>query len=238
MKVWISFKTLKTKNSKRVVFGYLNINAINNKFDQLKYIIKNNIDVLIVNETKLHSSFPNGQFSIDGLAKPFHRDRNNNGGGVMIFVRSDITSKEIKVNFLCSDIECSFIELNIRKVKWLVVGFYYPPSKNDEYYFCNLSKVLDSLNSNYEKFLLIGDFNSEDHEIEISSFLNNHEAKNIVKEKTCFKSVLKPLYVYLFITNSPKSFQHTQSFPCGVSDHHNVILTVLKNISLESKNLI
>ena len=53
--------------------------------------------------------------------------------------------------------------------------------------------------------------------------------KNIVKEKTCFKSVLNPLCVDFFITNSPKSFQHTHSFPCGLSDRHNLVDTVLKN---------
>ena len=127
----------------------------------------------------------------------------------MIFVRDDIPSKEIKVSFLPADVECLFMELNIRKVEWLVVGCYHPLSQNADHYFCNLSKVLDSLNSNCEKFLLIGDFSSEDHEIEIPSFQNNHEAKTIVKEKTCFKSVLNLLYIDLFITNSPKSFQHT-----------------------------
>ena len=88
---------------------------------------------------------------------------------------------------------------------------------------------MDSLNSNYEKFLLVGDFNSEDHETEITNFLNNHEAKNIVKQKTCFKNVFNPSCVDLFITNSPKSFQHTHSFSCSLSDHHKFVLTVLKN---------
>ena len=69
------------------------------------------------------------------------------------------------------------LEINIRKTKWLIVGCYHPPSQNDNYFFYNLSKALDSLNSNYEKFLLVGDFNSEDHETEITNFLNNHEAK-------------------------------------------------------------
>ena len=110
----------------------------------------------------------------------------------MIFVRDDIPTKEIKINFLPSDIECLFIEMNIRKTKWLIVGCYHPPSQNDNYFFHNLSKALDSLNSNYEKFLLVGDFNSEDHETEITNFLNNHEAKNIVKQKTCFNNILIP----------------------------------------------
>ena len=209
-----SLKNLKIKNSNRLVFGNLNINTINNKFEQLKHIIKNNVDVSVVTETKLDSSFPLGQF----------------GRGVMIFVRDDIPSKEIKISFLPSDIECLFIEINIRKTKWLIVDCYHPPSQNDNYFFYDLSKVLDSLNSNYEKFLLVGDLNSEDHETEITNFLNNHEAKNIVKQKTCFKNVFNPSCVDLFITNSPKSFQHTLSFSCGLSDHHNFVLAVLKNI--------
>ena len=61
-----------------------------------------------------------------------------------------------------------------------------PPLQNHDYYFCNLSKVLDSLNYDFEKFKLNGDFNSEDHETEIFSFINKHEAKNIVKEKKVF----------------------------------------------------
>ena len=116
----------------------------------------------------------------------------------MIFVKDDIPLKEIKVNFLPSDVECLFIELNVRKVKWLIVDCYHLPSQNDDYYFCSLSKVLDSLNTNYEKFLLIEDFNSEDHEIEIS-FLNNHKAKNIVKEKMfqkCFKLLMLGSFYY------------------------------------------
>ena len=183
-----------------------------------------------VTETKLDSSFPSGQFSIDGFAKQFCGDRNKNVSGAMIFVRDGIPSKEIEVNFRPSYLECLFIELNIRKEKWLVVVCYHPSSQKDDYYFCNFSKVLDSLNSNFENLLLVGDFNSEDHEIEISSFVNNHEAKNIVKEKTCFKSVLNPSCVDLFVTNNPKSLQHTHGFPCALSDHHNLVVTVLKNI--------
>ena len=119
----------------------------------------------------------------------------------------------------------------------MVAGCYHPPSQNHDDYFCNLSKVLDSLNSNYEKFLLIADFNSENHEIEISSFLNNHEVKNIVRKKRFFKSVLNPWCVDFFITNSPKTFQHTNSFPCGLSDHHNLVASFEKYLC-QAKNLI
>ena len=48
----------------------------------------------------------------------------------------------------------------------MVVAWFLSPSQNDDYYFNNV-KVLDSLNSNYDKFLLIDGFYSEGHQIEI-----------------------------------------------------------------------
>ena len=44
-----------------------------------------------------------------------------------------------------------------------------------------------------------------------------------------FQEHFKSLCVDLFITNSPKSFQHIHGFSCGLSDHHNFVVTVLKN---------
>ena len=145
MRTSSSLQTLKTKNSKRLISRNSNINAINNKFEQLKYIIKNNIDVLIVIETKLDFSFPSSQISRDEFAQPFPRDRNKNRCGVMTFVRYDIPSKEIEVT---SDVECLSIELNIRKVKWLVAGCYHSPSQNGDYYSAILVKYW--INSNFK----------------------------------------------------------------------------------------
>ena len=48
---------LKLKNVNRLVIGHLNINPLSGKFDQLKVVIKNNIDILIVTETKIDLSF-------------------------------------------------------------------------------------------------------------------------------------------------------------------------------------
>ena len=61
---------------------------------------------MIATETKTDSSFPSGKFSINGFAKPFCRDKNKDGGGVMIFLIDDIPSNYIKVNFLPSDVKC------------------------------------------------------------------------------------------------------------------------------------
>ena len=52
--------------------------------------------------------------------------------------------------------------------------------------------------------------------------------KNIVSEKTCFKSKSSPSYIDFFITNSPNSFQNTSTITTGLSDFHKMVITVLK----------
>ena len=61
------------------MIAHLNINHISNKFDSLKEIIKNNIDILAISETKINLSFPNSMFDIEGYSLPFRSDRDLNG---------------------------------------------------------------------------------------------------------------------------------------------------------------
>ena len=69
---------------------------------------------MVISETKLDESFSNGQFKIPGYALPFRLDRNQFGGGIMVFVREDIPSRVLSLN---KSIESLFIELNFRKKK-------------------------------------------------------------------------------------------------------------------------
>ena len=71
----------------RLIIGNLNINSISNKFDQLKLFVQGKVDILIVTETKLDSTFATSQFPIDGYSEPYRFDRNRNGGGVLIYIR-------------------------------------------------------------------------------------------------------------------------------------------------------
>ena len=64
-------RNLKLKNINRLVLGHLNINSLAGKFDQLKALIKRNIDIFVLAKTKIDSSFPKAQFRIDGFSIPF-----------------------------------------------------------------------------------------------------------------------------------------------------------------------
>ena len=68
----------------------MNINSIRNKFSSLKELVSNNIDVLVIEETKLDDTFPAKSFVIPGYKEPFRKDQNAYGGGIMVFIREDI----------------------------------------------------------------------------------------------------------------------------------------------------
>ena len=48
-----------------------------------------------------------------------------------------------------------------------------------------------------------------------NNFLFDYDAKNIVSERTCFKSKDNPSCIDLFIKNSPNSFQNTSKITTG-----------------------
>ena len=84
----------RAKNCDKVIIATLNLNSLPNKFSSLAEIISNNIDILVIEETKIDESFPEGQFLIPGYKKPYRKDRNRNGGGIIVYVREDIPSKK------------------------------------------------------------------------------------------------------------------------------------------------
>ena len=68
----------------------------------------------------------------------------------------------------------------------------------------------------------------QENETIFSEFLNAYNAKNIVKNKTCFKSIENLSCVDLIITDKPGSLQHTNVFETDISDHHKLVSTVMK----------
>ena len=53
--------------------------------------------------------------------------------------------------------------------------------------------------------------------------------KRLGKDPTCFKNPNNPSCIDLFLTNVIRSFQEAQAFETGLSDFHNIVVTVLKS---------
>ena len=60
-------KKLRIRNPNKIIIGYLNINSLPNEFEQLKDIVMQYIDILVLTETNLDDTFPTAQFLVNGF---------------------------------------------------------------------------------------------------------------------------------------------------------------------------
>ena len=116
------------------------------------------------------------------------------------------------------DIASIFIEINLFKLGGFFCGCYHQPSQSDQYFSENIGKALDKYSEPYDKFMLVGDINTEESKPCLPQFFSEYNAKNIVN--TCFKNALNPSCNDLFITNSSLSFQNTIAISNRLSDFH------------------
>ena len=233
--VSLILKKIRIENINRVIISHLNVNFFAVKIDSIRTIVSGNIDIMVFSETKIDASYPTTQLKIDGFKKPYRLDRNAFGGGILIYVRQDIPSNQLKNHNFADNIEGIFIEINLRKSKWLIFGTYHPPTQNNKFYFDNIGRALDFYTQKYDKILLAGDFNAEENEVILSNFMQLYDLRNLVKENTCFKSVDNPSCVDLFLTNCSRAFQNTIAISTGISDVHKMIITVLKTTFKKAK---
>ena len=74
-------------------------------------MLHNNLNILLISETKIDPPFPTTQFQIEGHTT--HRlDRNVNGGGILLYIREDIPS-----TLLNSDMFVKSIYIEIRTIQ-------------------------------------------------------------------------------------------------------------------------
>ena len=121
-----------------------------------------------------------------------------------------------------------FVEINVRRKKWLI-GFSYNPNKTFiSAHLKEIGKNLDIYSLKYDNFILLGNLNSEPKEQFVKDFCQVYNCKNIVKGNTCFKSLANPSCIDLFITNRPACFQGSMTIETGLSDFHKMSLSVMK----------
>ena len=91
-----------------------------NKFEFLKPVVADSVDILAIAETKIDGTFKTSQFLLDGFSKPVLLDQNQHGGGLLIYAREGVPLKELSVYKLPKDIECGMIVISLKKQNWLL----------------------------------------------------------------------------------------------------------------------
>ena len=88
---------LSKEHQNNPIIGYLNINSLRNKINDLRKICrKTEIHVLCIDETKLDESFPDAQFHIEGYQYlAYRKDLDKNGGGKIVYAKEGLITKRM-----------------------------------------------------------------------------------------------------------------------------------------------
>ena len=78
-----------------------------------------------------------------------------------------------------------YVEINLRKTKWLLCCSFNPSRCKIDFHLENLNRRLALHSSNYEHFIIIGDFNVEANDSAISVLSDTYGLKRLIKEPTC-----------------------------------------------------
>ena len=82
---------------------------------------------------------------------------------------------------------------------------------------------------NYDNLILLGDFNAGNSDLSLNEFCGMYTLKHLITEPTCYKNQNNPSIIDIILTNRKRSFHDSQTIETGLSDHHKMIITVLKS---------
>lgn len=118
--------------SKGLKIGHLNIQGLQNKFDQVDLMLNdsgNEIHIFGLSETKLRDFHPDSAFNIKNYQlfrkdRFISRERREQGGGIIVYVRNGVKA-ERRQDLEKKEIECVWLEVYQKNSKSFLVGILY-----------------------------------------------------------------------------------------------------------------
>ena len=138
----------------------------------------------MISETKLEATFPENQFFIQGYSTVYRLDRNDKGGGIMLFVKDDIITFPLDRYSFPEGFEAFCIELNLRKKKWLIFCIYKPHNRFIKHHLKELGKAIEFYSKTYGN-IIMSDFNAKPN---LASFCTFYNFKSLISKSTCYKN--------------------------------------------------
>ena len=112
----ITLGELRKKHPNNLTLGYININSVRHKLQDLFEFVNKTINIVANAETKINAKFPSSQFLIEGMKKPYRLDITDKSGGHLVYVDQNISSVQIYPKSLkSSGIQTVVLEIKSQK---------------------------------------------------------------------------------------------------------------------------
>ena len=79
----------------------------------LREVVIENVAILAIAETEIDESFPTAQFLLVGYHSPYRLDKSPKSGGIPVYVKSSIPSRQLNFPDLPYKIQAIPFELNL-----------------------------------------------------------------------------------------------------------------------------
>lgn len=206
-----------------------NINSVIGKRVELENVIDSlKPDIIILTETKINDNIQDPEFIDDNAYKIFRKDRNREGGGVLIAISRKYDS--IRVSELETECEIVWAKVTIKGRNTLYVCAYYRPDISDEASLEQFDISLARATGMNNAYLIIGgDLNFPSWHWPTMSLKEyprypklHHNFINLLADHGLEQVVLEPTRgdntLDLFITNHPQLVPRVEVRQ-GLSDH-------------------
>ena len=209
---------------------HLNVASLISKIDEIKQILMNReFDVICLNETKIDCNIPN-KFFISKYYKCIRRDRTNNGGGILIYIKKEysILKQEASLDF-----EIIYFQILIKNSLCNFICGYNPQNKFSKEFNNHLeSNFLLSINLDQNLFI-IGDLN-QDLLSEQGKYL-----KNLISDYNLKNYILEPTRVVTVYSNKKNDYRTSRSL-IDVIIHNNDVIqnSIVVNCSFSDHKFI
>lgn len=151
----------------RLTIAQLNINSVRNKLHDINsLLLSHDIDILLLTESNLNSSFPSSLLEVTGYSS-WRKDREKRkGGGLLIYAKNSLKVSVVEKSLMrASESLCIDVKLSRRKRAYILL-VYRPPNSNKEAFISSFEDTINAFNKEDYLFIL-GDMNidllSTDH---------------------------------------------------------------------------
>ena len=215
----------------------VNANSVKGKKPEIVELCNSTqLDIMVITETKIDSTINSSEFLPQNYNGQIRRDRNRNGGGIMIAVQNGIVVDEVTIEHLNSEIMCTRISI-AKSCPLYVLAYYRPPGDQES---CDGLQAalydLQTITTKNPKACVIaaGDFNARDIEWDTLSVKDDSDNKTLCERiiTTISENQLhqlqhqptrKDVILDLFCISNPSLVKSMQTIS-GISDHNVIIL--------------
>lgn len=225
---------------KGVKMAFLNIRSLLTNINSLKHELDNVVlTALGISETWLNTKIPDLLVNVNGF-NIFRLDRSisKRGGGVAIFVRSDLAVECVPSSYNVSNEDVELLSVYVKfenQKNYLITTVYIPPKANPESALEAILNCSSLYNPNKHHWIVGGDFNLDylgkgsrkRDKVLLTSFSNKANHTQIINNPSRVTKKTQSL-IDLIFTSSPEFMVKGGTIPCNISDHDIVYIVAKK----------